>query len=307
MRTAACDAQREHHERRDAIQLLLVLKGSSWPDLRADAGLVSCPLVLRRAPPMPDLFRLAINGANGRMGRALRDLLHDDARFELVAAIGTSSDWRSVPEPDVVIDFSSPAGFDAALAHCVACRAALVSGTTGLEHPQREALTEAARTIPVLHAANFSLGIAVLMRGLREAAAALPGWDLEILEAHHARKVDAPSGTALALGRAAAEARGQNFNDVAVLSREGQVGTRLANAIGFASVRAGDIVGEHTAILATDGERLELSHRATDRGIFARGALTAAVWIARQPPGAYSLDDVLAGATKMPRSANQRQ
>lgn len=242
---------------------------------------------------MSDPIRLAVSGANGRMGRALQALLHGDARFDLAGCISASDQWRNAPGLDVAIDFSSAAGFDAALAHCVANRVALVSGTTGLAAPQRAALTEAARVIAVLHAANFSLGIAVLTRALREAARALPGWDLEILEAHHAQKMDAPSGTALALGRAAAEARGQSFDDVAVLSRAGQVGVRPAGAIGFASLRAGDIVGEHTALLATSGERLELSHRATDRAIFARGALAAAAWIAGKPPGAYALDHVL--------------
>jgi len=243
---------------------------------------------------MPDQIRLAINGANGRMGQALQDLLHGDSRFELVAAVSASSEWRNAPKLDVVVDFSSPAGFDAALAHCVTQRTALVSGTTGLGDSQRRALKEAVRVVPVLHAANFSLGIAVLTRALRDAAAALPDWDLEILEAHHARKVDAPSGTALALGRAAAKARGQNFGEVAVLSREGQVGARPGGAIGFSAIRAGDIVGEHIAMLATSGERLELSHRATDRTIFARGALIAAAWLAGKPAGAYSMDDAIA-------------
>lgn len=242
---------------------------------------------------MPSPIKLGINGANGRMGRALQDLLPDDARFELVVAVSASSGWRGTPKPDVVIDFSSPQGFDAALAHCVAQRAAFVSGTTGLDTPQWNALAEAARTIPVLHAANFSLGIAVLTRALREAAAALPDWDIEIVEAHHAHKVDAPSGTALALGRAAAEARNRKFDDVAALSREGMVGTRPSGAIGFASIRAGDIVGEHTAMLVTPGERLELSHRASDRSIFARGALVAAAWVAGKPPSVYALDEVL--------------
>lgn len=239
-------------------------------------------------------IQLATSGANGRMGRALQALLHDDARFDLVATVNASSEWQETPKLDVVIDFSSPAGFDAALAHCLAHGTALVSGTTGLDASQRNALVEAARTIPVLHAANFSLGVALLTRLVREAAGTLPDWDLEILEIHHSRKLDAPSGTALALGRAAAEARGQNFDEVAVLSREGQVGARPAGAIGFASVRAGDVIGEHTAMFATAGERLELSHRATDRAIFARGALHAAAWLAGKSAGAYSLDDVLA-------------
>lgn len=236
---------------------------------------------------------VAINGANGRMGRALLDLLRDDARFDLAATISASDAWAKAPKLDVVVDFSSPAGFDAALAHCVTNRIAFVSGTTGLGEQQCRAMGDAARTIPLLHAANFSLGVAVLARALRDAAAALPDWDLEILEAHHSRKVDAPSGTALALGRAAAAARGQVFESVAVLSREGQVGIRPRGAIGFASIRAGDIVGEHTAILATAGERIELSHRATDRNIFARGALAAAAWLAGKSAGSYSLGDVI--------------
>lgn len=242
---------------------------------------------------MSSPIKLAINGADGRMGRALQELVRDHARFELAGCVNASSGWASAPKLDVVIDFSTPAGFDAALAHCREHRIAFVSGTTGLDATRHAALDEAAREIPVLHAANFSLGIAVLTRALRNAAAALPDWDLEILEAHHARKTDAPSGTALALGRAAAAARGQDFESVAVLSREGQVGTRPAGSIGFAAIRAGDIVGEHTAILAAAGERIELSHRATDRSIFARGALAAAAWLAAKPPRAYALENVL--------------
>lgn len=241
-------------------------------------------------------IQLAINGANGRMGRALQDLLRDDARFELAACINASADWQDVPKLDVVIDFSASQGFDAALTHCDLHGVALVSGTTGLSASRMKRLEAASAAIPILHAANFSLGVAVLTRALRDAAAALPDWDLEIVEAHHARKVDAPSGTALALGRAAADARGQRFDDVALLSREGQVGARQPGTIGFATIRAGDIVGEHTAILAAAGERIELSHRATDRTIFARGALTAAAWLAGREPGSYAIDDVIASA-----------
>lgn len=242
------------------------------------------------SPPI----QLGLTGVNGRMGHAFQALLQADGRFSLAAKISRSDDWQAAPALDAVIDFSTPSGFDAALAHCVAQRVAFVSGTTGLGAAQYRALGDAARVIPVLHAANFSVGVAVLARLLREAAAALPDWDLELVEAHHARKVDAPSGTALALGRAAAAARGQAFDDVAVLSREGQVGARRQGAIGFASIRAADIVGEHTAILATAGERVELSHRATDRAIFARGALAAAAWLVRQPPGSYTMDDLVA-------------
>ncbi|HJU08982.1 MAG TPA: 4-hydroxy-tetrahydrodipicolinate reductase, partial [Rhodanobacteraceae bacterium] len=184
-------------------------------------------------------------------------------------------------------------GFDAALTHCRANGVALVAGTTGLDAGQRAAMQSAARDIPILYAANFSLGIAVLTKLLREAARALPDWDLEIIEAHHSRKVDAPSGTALALGRAAAAARGQDFETVASFARHGHTGARPENAIGFSSIRAGEIVGEHTALLATKDERIELTHRACDNAIFARGALQAAAWLVGKPPGMYSIQDVL--------------
>lgn len=243
---------------------------------------------------MPKPLQLAINGADGRMGRALQELLRDDARFTLAAKVSGGDAWRAAPGLDVVVDFSTPGGFGEALAHCEANGVALVSGTTGLDAAQWARLGDAGARIPVLHAANFSLGIALLTRLLREAAAAVPDWDLEILESHHARKTDAPSGTALALGRAAAEARGQDFDGIVTRARDGQVGPRKSRTIGFASIRAGDIVGEHTALLASAGERVELSHRATDRMIFARGALAAAAWLAGRRPGRYTLDDVLA-------------
>lgn len=242
---------------------------------------------------MPEPIRLALNGANGRMGRAFQALLRDDARFELAAKITRNDDWRAAPNLDVVIDFSSPEGFDAALAHCESRGVALVSGTTGIDAVQRRRCEAAAAKIPVLYAANFSLGIAVLTRLLRDAVSALPDWDLEIVEAHHARKADAPSGTALALGRAAAAARGQDFDAVALLSREGQVGARTAGTIGFASIRAGDIVGEHAVFLVGHDERIELTHRAFDKSIFARGALHAAAWLAGRQPGCYTFEDML--------------
>lgn len=248
---------------------------------------------LQRLRRMGAAIQLGINGASGRMGQALQRLLQNDARFDLVARISSSENWNRSPKPDVVIDFSTPAGFDAALGHCRAHKVAFVCGTTGLDAGQRGNLQEAACDIPVLYAANFSLGIAVLTKLLRDAASALPDWDLEIIEAHHARKVDAPSGTALALGRAAASARGQHFDEVAEFARHGHTGVRAPGTIGFASIRAGEIIGEHTALLATKGERIELTHRAFDNTIFARGALAAAAWLAGRPAGTYSLDDVL--------------
>jgi 4-hydroxy-tetrahydrodipicolinate reductase len=262
---------------------------------------------------MPSTIRLAISGASGRMGHALLALLRQDRRFELMRAVvsaGSAHDgtpvfaelpaslryahgWSAAPAVDVVIDFSGPDGLASALAYCVAHGVALVIGTTGIDDALQARIADAEKHIPVLRAANFSLGVAVLARLLREAAAALPEWDLEIVEAHHHRKEDAPSGTALALGHAAAEARGTTLAKDGVYVREGRPGARRHGSIGFAVVRGGDVVGEHTALLLGQGERVELSHRATDRSIFARGALEAAAWLAGRKPGAYAIDDLL--------------
>lgn len=254
-------------------------------------------------------LRLAVNGATGHMGRVLLDLLHDDARFEVAAAITAPGMpqlgervWhdRAAPcfqagspqEPlDVVIDFSGPGGLASVLDYCATRGVALVSGTTGLDATLKARVAEAAARIALMHASNFSLGVAVLTRLLRQAAAALPQWDLEIVEAHHNRKADAPSGTALSLGEAAAAARGTTLaRDGVAGSREG---LRRSGSIGFAVVRGGDIVGEHTAMLMGHGERVELGHRATDRSVFARGAIEAAHWLHAQPPGAYDLEAML--------------
>jgi len=259
---------------------------------------------------MTSSLRLAINGASGRMGHELLRLVQADRRFELARAVvapgsqhdgtslpGTSlhyvHDWSEAPALDVVVDFSGPAGLAAALDHCLAHGVAMVTGTTGLDAGLAGRLAAAAGQVPLLRAANFSLGVAVLARLLREASAALRDWDLEIVEAHHGRKEDAPSGTALALGEVAAAARGTTLGHDAVYAREGRTGARRHGEIGFAVVRGGDIVGEHQALLIGQGERVELAHRATDRSIFARGALEAACWLAGKPPGAYDLDTML--------------
>ena len=257
-------------------------------------------------PPL----RLAVNGATGRMGRALLELLHDDLRFEIVAAL-TAPDMPQLGEPawhdrampclradwpqqplDVVIDFSASGGLASALDHCQAHGIALVSGTTGMDDTLKARVREAAACIPLMHASNFSLGVAVLARLLRQAAAALPEWDLEILEAHHGRKLDAPSGTALTLGEAAAAARGTTLAQAGITGK--RESARRPGSIGFAVVRGGDIVGEHTAMLIGPGERVELGHRATDRAIFARGAIEAARWLCGRPAGAYDLQAMLA-------------
>lgn len=207
-------------------------------------------------------------------------------------------EFSAALDPDcgvqALIDFSGPRAFDTALALALERRVAFVSGTTGLSDEQRARLIDAARVIPVLWAANFSLGVALLQRLVAQAAAALPAdFDIEIAEAHHRHKQDAPSGTALVLGRTAAQARGQIFDEVAMLARQGQVGPRRPGEIGFSVVRGGDIVGEHTVSFIALGERLELTHRAGSRAVFAQGALHAANWLARQSPGRYELADML--------------
>lgn len=256
--------------------------------------------------------RLAINGATGRMGQALLGLIRDDARFVLVAAITSAGSshlgqpvyvgddslrfthgWPGASTLDVVIDFSGPAGLAEALTYCESHRVALVTGTTGVDSTFNQRLASTAQRIALLRSANFSLGVAVLTRLLRQAAAALPDWDLDIIEAHHNRKEDAPSGTALALGEAAADARDSTLAESAVYAREGRTGPRKLGTIGFAVVRGGDIVGEHVALLMGQGERVELAHRATDRSIFARGALEAAHWLSGRTAGAYDLDAML--------------
>ncbi|HSD16180.1 MAG TPA: dihydrodipicolinate reductase C-terminal domain-containing protein [Thermomonas sp.] len=232
-------------------------------------------------------IRLLVHGANGRMGQSLQRLCRDEAGgCVVVAAVSrkvgarvvdgipqfAASELAGVPAFDVAVDFSLPEGFDAILALCVARGAAFVSGTTGLSGPQEAALADAAARIPLAWASNFSLGVAVLHDLVERAARALPGWDCDIVESHHTRKLDAPSGTALTLGAAA-----------------GQGGA----APHYASIRAGDIVGEHLVQFTAAGERIELVHRATNRDIFARGALHVASRLKGRAAGRYRIADLL--------------
>jgi len=235
---------------------------------------------------MSNPVRILIHGASGRMGQALLRLATERSDLEVVAAVSRKVESRAidgiaqfrvaelsgVPAFDVAIDFSLPEGFDGILEVCRSRGSALVSGTTGILESQREALRAASAEIPVLWSANFSLGVAVLSDLVERAAAALGGWDCDIVESHHVHKKDAPSGTALALG-ASAERSG-------ALPR-------------YASLRAGDIVGEHLVQFTTLGERIELVHRATSRDIFARGALHAAARMSGRAPGQYQLRDLL--------------
>ncbi|MGB1026163.1 MAG: 4-hydroxy-tetrahydrodipicolinate reductase, partial [Rhodospirillaceae bacterium] len=171
---------------------------------------------------------------------------------------------------------------------------ALVIGTTGLDDTQQGLVADASRTVPVLQAPNMSIGVNLLF-ALTQKVAAILGeeYDIEIVEMHHRRKVDAPSGTALGLGRAAAEGRGVNLASMSDRVRDGHTGAREAGRIGFATLRGGDVVGDHSVIFAADGERVELTHKAANRSIFASGAVRAALWLENQPPGLYSMLDVL--------------
>jgi 4-hydroxy-tetrahydrodipicolinate reductase len=238
---------------------------------------------------------IGIVGAQGRMGRAIAAELESHKAARLAAGAEHGDDLEAVArECDVLIDFSAPTALPAVLAAAQAAGRPLVVGTTGLGGDEQAAIDEAAPAIPVLQAANMSLGVNLLAHLVREAAARLgPDWDVEIAEMHHRHKVDAPSGTALLLGQAAAEGRGVELAAQSERGRDGITGARARGTIGFAAMRGGSVAGDHLVILAGDGERLELGHRAESRAIFARGAIRAAVWLHGQRPGRYGMDDVL--------------
>ncbi|MFT4862351.1 MAG: 4-hydroxy-tetrahydrodipicolinate reductase [Pseudohongiellaceae bacterium] len=195
---------------------------------------------------------------------------------------------------DVAIDFTSPAASLEHLACCAEAGKAIVIGTTGFDDVQRELLLQYASKIPVVFAANYSIGVTLSLQLLKQASRVLSDdYDVEIYEAHHRYKKDAPSGTALKMGEVIAAGRQVALKDVAVYSRDGFTEGREKGSIGFACVRAGDIVGDHTVTFATEGERLEITHKASSRSTFAKGAIRAAIWAVGKPAGLYSMDDVL--------------
>ena len=196
---------------------------------------------------------------------------------------------------DAVIDFTRPELLRAHLDLAIRHKKALVIGTTGLDAEARAAIRRAAESVPLVQAANMSVGVTLLGQLVKQLAAKLDDqtFDVEIVEMHHRHKIDAPSGTALALAEAAAEGRGVQLADVARKSRDGQIGARPAGEIGISTLRGGDVVGDHTVIFAADGERIEITHKASSRQIFARGAVRAALWAADRKPGLYSMLDVL--------------
>ncbi len=261
-------------------------------------------------------MRFCIAGASGRMGRMLVEAVLASPGDALAGALDhaaspalgqdaaaflgrhsgvaiTADVAAGLAGADVLIDFTRPEG---TLAHLAACRAAgvrMVIGTTGFDDAGKAAIAEAAREIPIVLAANMSVGVNVTIKLLEMAARALPGYDVEIVEAHHRHKVDAPSGTALAMGEAIAAAQGKALKDCAVYAREGHTGERAAGSIGFATVRGGDIVGDHLVMFIGTGERIEIAHRSNSRQGYAQGSLRAAHFLAGRGPGLYGMADVL--------------
>ncbi|ORT48328.1 dihydrodipicolinate reductase [Vibrio sp. qd031] len=264
------------------------------------------------------MIRIAIAGAAGRMGRNLAKatFMHPQAEISvgterpgssLVGAdigelIGESKfdialidDLGSaINDFDVIIDFTAPASTLANLELCKQHDKRIIIGTTGFSEQERAQIDEYAKSIPVVMAPNYSVGVNLVFKLLEKAAKVMGDYtDIEIVEAHHRHKVDAPSGTAIGMGEAIAGAMGNKLSDVAVYARQGITGERTKDEIGFATIRAGDIVGEHTAMFADIGERVEITHKATDRMTFANGAVKAAVWLSNKPAGFYTMTEVL--------------
>ncbi|VVP54041.1 4-hydroxy-tetrahydrodipicolinate reductase [Pseudomonas fluorescens] len=262
--------------------------------------------------------RIAVMGAAGRMGKTLIEAVQQTPGAGLTAAIDRpdstlvgadagelaalgrigvplSGDLdRVVDEFDVLIDFTHPTVTLKNLAFCRKHHKAMIIGTTGFSVEEKQLLAEAGKDIPIVFAANFSVGVNLCLKLLDTAARVLgDDVDIEITEAHHRHKVDAPSGTAVRMGEVIADALGRDLKKVAVYGREGQTGARARETIGFATVRAGDIVGDHTVLFAADGERVEITHKASSRMTFAKGAVRAALWLDGREPGLYDMQDVL--------------
>ena len=239
------------------------------------------------------MTRLLLTGAGGQTGSRVLALAKTSDGFEVAGRIGNEPD-PDVTRADVVIDFSVPEATARVATACAAAGVPLVTGTTGLDEAQQGAVTKAALRVAVVQSGNFSTGVTVLSALVAQAAHLLDnGFDIEITETHHRRKKDAPSGTALLLGEAAARARGTTLASRAVYARQGRAEARAPSEIGFAVRRGGGVFGEHEVAFMAEEETLSLGHQALSRDVFARGALRAAVWVQDQPPGLYGMTDVL--------------
>ncbi|HAM61847.1 MAG TPA: 4-hydroxy-tetrahydrodipicolinate reductase [Psychrobacter sp.] len=265
-----------------------------------------------------EMINIGVIGAGGRMGRMLIEAVQDNPQTSLSAAIereGSSligadagevaaierlnikivDDLVSVIDDiDVLIDFSLPDATEQNMQTCAEHKVAMVIGTTGFNEQQEQVLTEASKHIPIVYAGNYSTGVNLSLKLLGMAAKAFGNEaDVEVIEAHHKHKIDAPSGTAYMMAQAVAEARGQNLKEVAVYGREGQTGAREAGSIGIHAIRGGEIIGDHTVMFIADGEVVEITHRARARMTFAAGAVRATTWVIQQKAGQYNMQDVL--------------
>ena len=240
------------------------------------------------------MTKIGIIGSAGRMGQALTQAI-SDAGHTYAGGIDKDGDTAALAAAsDVLIDFSAPPALEANLDAAIAAGRAILIGTTGLEERHHWLIDSAAQHIPVLQTGNTSLGVNMLAALVEEAAKRLgDDWDIEIVETHHRMKVDAPSGTALLLGEAAAQGRQIALADASVRARDGITGAREAGTIGFASLRGGSVAGDHTVQFLADNERLSFTHLAENRAIFARGAVRGAVWLIGQKPGRYGMKQVL--------------
>ena len=241
------------------------------------------------------MTRIAINGSKGKMGQALFEAINSSSQSEFGAGFDKGDSLiDSISNFEVLIDFSRPEASLSALSVCKSSSKAMVIGTTGFADSELELIEQASKEIPIVFAPNMSVGVNLTLKILETSAKVIgPDSSIEIIEAHHRYKVDSPSGTALKMGEVVANALGRNLSECAVYGREGIEEPRDMNTIGFSSIRGGDVVGEHTVAFFMDGERVEITHKASSRMIYANGAVRAANWLSDKSSGLYSMQDVL--------------
>ena len=302
-------------------------RGPAAPAARPAPRPAPSPAPAKFKRPANGAVKVGVVGCAGRMGQMLLKMLINAPGIVVVGgserrgsiALGQDIGALAGADPlgisvgddpsllfdasDVVVDFTNPTATVSHAQMAARTGCALVIGTTGFDSDQLNSLYRASQRAPIVLAANMSLGINLLQQVVEEISRILDtDWDIEIVEMHHRGKIDAPSGTALALGEAAARGRGQQLRRISRRSRDGQVGPRVKGEIGFAALRGGDVVGDHTVIFAADGERVEITHRAASREIFARGAVKSVLWAAGKKPGLYSMRDVLGFSVQGPQS-----
>ena len=241
------------------------------------------------------MIRIAINGSKGKMGQALIEAINASSKAELGAGVDKGDSLEdTLNDFDILIDFSTPEASLRAISKCKDSGKAMVIGTTGFSDSELKLIHQASKKIPIVFAPNMSVGVNLTLKILETSAKVIgPDSSIEIIEAHHRYKVDSPSGTALKMGEVVANALGRDLSECAIYGREGIEEPRNQNTIGFSSIRGGDGVGEHTVVFFMDGERVEITHKASSRMIYANGAVRAAKWLSGKPSGLYSMQDVL--------------